>query len=733
MTKKLYFNVEQAEVLDEDPLSQFATARIVAFSTGRSRHDTTCDAEALQRTAHTIYEKPIVFEYDSVFDDFGTHTRVPVISGFVVKNSAKFINQPDGRISLEVTAKIWKKYSKKFIDVFSNSGSNKRSVSVEIEVISSEEDENGLLKLIDWCYAAVCVLGTLVTPASPGAEIEMLSFSEKENKEYAKAFSEEFASRYDGIDFTIPKAVKSNAKQGLELREKYGRGGTSVGLASARYIVKNATATPEKVRHIAKYFPRHAGDNLDDKESNGWIAWQLWGGNAGRRWSASIVDKMDEADSKQMTYYSRSANIDNFSLTSAQILEILNSCLVETYKAGDIEYRRYWVETYDDDCVYIYDNQESHMYCASYVLDENAKTASINMQEKHRVIRGGYEVVDKNGKTLFASDNGTEKEIDVDKSKDSLSEDAWGSVDKVILKNRVLKAQNYKSLVNDVYLLVEDGWEEHPSSSLKYPVMQIKDGKLVYNRYGLASALLRAKGQDKDSVVKKVLSLYKKLGIDQSKEETETMADEEIKTETMAAPEEEVETPKEEAEETEQKEKEEQEKGEEKKFSLAAWSDTAAVLAFLEEETEDASEDAGKVRLAAEEMKKGDEADFGVVASGMYAKMCKMSAQMKACMAENDELKKFKAEIDGEKKDFAVSSTIKTLSEKFAIPEDVIQSMRESSKDFSFDKIDDWKNSVKAKAVDFAVITSNTEEDTVRIYAFPFPVIEKTNEDLWNN
>ena len=128
------------------------------------------------------------------------------------------------------------------------------------------------MKLLDWCYAAVCVLGTLVTPASPGAEIEMLSFSEKENKEYAKAFSEEFASRYDGIDFTIPKAVKSNAKQGLELREKYGRGGTSVGLASARYIVKNATATPEKVRHIAKYFLRHVGDNLDDKESNGWIA-----------------------------------------------------------------------------------------------------------------------------------------------------------------------------------------------------------------------------------------------------------------------------------------------------------------------------------------------------------------------------------------------------------------------------------------------------------------------------
>ena len=64
MTKKLYFNVEEAEILDDDPLSQFATARIVAFSSGVSRHETTCDVETLRKTAHTIYEKPIIFEYN---------------------------------------------------------------------------------------------------------------------------------------------------------------------------------------------------------------------------------------------------------------------------------------------------------------------------------------------------------------------------------------------------------------------------------------------------------------------------------------------------------------------------------------------------------------------------------------------------------------------------------------------------------------------------------------------
>ena len=341
------------------------------------------------------------------------------------------------------------------MEVFSESDSKKRSVSVEIEIIEAKE-ENGLLKLINWAYLGVCVLGELVTPASPGAEIEMLSFAKEENAEYKKVYQAEFSSKYEDLDFKIPAAVKKNAKQGLELREKYGRGGTSVGLGTARYLIKNDVASPEKVRHIAKYFPRHAAtDNLDDKESNGWIAWELWGGDAGRKWSTALVKKMDELDSKEMSYFSKEDNMDNidFSLTSAQILEILNACLTDTYFVGDNEYRRHWIETYDDECVYVYDNKDSCVYCASYVLNRDTKTATINLDQKHRVIRGGYEVVDENGNALFASEMGTGESLEVDKSKESLSTDAWGNVDKTSLRNDVLKAKNYKSLVKDAYMI----------------------------------------------------------------------------------------------------------------------------------------------------------------------------------------------------------------------------------------------------------------------------------------
>ena len=101
------------------------------------------------------------------------------------------------------------------------------------------------------------------------------------------------AAAYDDMDFSIPAAVKKAAQSGLDLHAKHKRGGTSVGMGTAKALVGNSKASPEKVRHIAKYFPRHAGDNLDDKTSNGWIAWQLWGGHAGRTWAESLVKRMD--------------------------------------------------------------------------------------------------------------------------------------------------------------------------------------------------------------------------------------------------------------------------------------------------------------------------------------------------------------------------------------------------------------------------------------------------------
>ena len=114
------------------------------------------------------------------------------------------------------------------------------------------------------------------------------------------------------------------------------------------------------------------------------------------------------------------------------------------------------------------------------------------------------------------------KSYKVDKSKEAISEKAWGEVDKTDLRNKIMDAKNKNSLVKSVYMLVEEGWEDAPSDHLKYPVMCFEGDKLVYNRYGLASALAYARQENETAVINKIERIYKKLDINkdsQGKEE----------------------------------------------------------------------------------------------------------------------------------------------------------------------------------------------------------------------
>jgi hypothetical protein len=113
--------------------------------------------------------------------------------------------------------------------------------------------------------------------------------------------------------YTIPKSVQSEAKRALEWRKKHDRGGTPVGLNTARTLARGGQIGIRKVRHIAKYFPRHQvdkkGKGYEPSEpgypSNGRIAWALWGGDAGERWASAIVareNKKAQANSITASY-----------------------------------------------------------------------------------------------------------------------------------------------------------------------------------------------------------------------------------------------------------------------------------------------------------------------------------------------------------------------------------------------------------------------------------------------
>lgn len=113
------------------------------------------------------------------------------------------------------------------------------------------------------------------------------------------------------------------------------------------------------------------------------------------------------------------------------------------------------------------------------------------------------------------------KKYKVDKSKEAMSTKPWGDVDKTELRNKIIEADNKESLVKECYMLVEDGWEDAPSEHLKYPVMCFEGDTLVYNRYGLSSALAYAKQENEESVINKIEAIYKKLDLDDDSERKE--------------------------------------------------------------------------------------------------------------------------------------------------------------------------------------------------------------------
>lgn len=124
------------------------------------------------------------------------------------------------------------------------------------------------------------------------------------------------------------------------------------------------------------------------------------------------------------------------------------------------------------------------------------------------------------------------KTYKVDKSKESMSNADWSDVDKVALRDKIMGASNRAKLVKDVYLLVEDGWEDAPSEHLKYPIMAFDGDILVYYRRALSAALTYAKQNDETAVVNKIEKIYKKLDLDDTDGKEENM--EEVKNIEMS-------------------------------------------------------------------------------------------------------------------------------------------------------------------------------------------------------
>jgi hypothetical protein len=125
---------------------------------------------------------------------------------------------------------------------------------------------------------------------------------EEDGKKKSTVYRSAAPKKYDHINFKPPQGVADAAARGLRKREKWGRGGTSVGVARARDLKNRKNVSPETAKRMYNFFNRHekndGGKAPDGGPDAGDIAWDLWGGNPGRSWANKLWKQMESADEK---------------------------------------------------------------------------------------------------------------------------------------------------------------------------------------------------------------------------------------------------------------------------------------------------------------------------------------------------------------------------------------------------------------------------------------------------
>ena len=217
--------------------------------------------------------------------------------------------------------------------------------------------------------------------------------------------------------YTIPKAAQAEAKRGLEWRKEEGRGGTDVGLNTARTLAKGGQIGIRKIRHIAKYFPRHEVDKKaegykpgeEGYPSNGRIAWALWGGDAAQRWASSIVEREDAKSASSMELYEAPAVVDTSAFVASGSFEDSAELFIRLFADGSGFDRLYKVDVdgslsvWDDKGWYDFDSSVTSFAEIDAELDtapSNSKFAYVPVDVEAAVIASAF--IDTNPFSRFS-------------------------------------------------------------------------------------------------------------------------------------------------------------------------------------------------------------------------------------------------------------------------------------------------------------------------------------------
>ena len=350
----------------------------------------------------------------------------------------------------------------------------------------------------------------------------------------------------------------------------------------------------------------------------------------------------------------------------------------------------------------------------------------------------------------------------INTSKDAVYTGEWDGDE---AKKNLVKEKNYKTLAPKVCLKLEEGWEDREVTKLGYPVMGLYDGKWRYSTKALSSALAYAKQNDEAEVVNKIKAIYKKLDLDDDSErkEDKKMAEIEFSAVDIGDMWGRLYSAMREARNWDygiQGIYEEDNKkfailiDDAKKLYRLDFSLTEDGLTLADEvvevkqeftETDNIKKFAEPENVAEYRLADCDEHDHDddeheeeqeMSADEMKAKMAELEKDIESRDniimekdAELEELRKFKAEVEEQRKAATVESIMAECKEYMS--DEQYKEMREEGMACNMAEIDGWTN--KVKAVSFSAVKKNVKKNNDGLFRFAAPIDNnKKSNSVWD-
>ena len=375
MNKELSFEVEGFNVIDDYSDNQLAIVEVYVCHDGNNHHNMPIDLSVIKKAKKTLKNKFLVAGFDG--DDFEGHEPDEQIVGFFPESSEMKFVEKDGRTYLVAQAIMSKIYAKWAYDVFVDDEDNYRSVSMEITVLGTEvNDDDGLEHITKFVFNGVTLLGESHMPACEGANASIIKFS-KENalKVYSKRLKNSDKIKKDFVkDMELAEGLRKEESEKMDEKEK---------VVETVEEEKVETPVAEEAKEEETFEEKSNSDEDTYMEDEKCECKEDKMSEDEKSDEESEEEKEDDKeDDDDKDEEDMECGKDFESLTVEQKYEVFRSAVKESLNECG------YLETYDDEYLYIYDYCENNTFRYSYTLD--GTNCTIDVDSKTRVMRGGY-------------------------------------------------------------------------------------------------------------------------------------------------------------------------------------------------------------------------------------------------------------------------------------------------------------------------------------------------------